>query len=197
MTIETREICGDAIMQTCFKTDSAGLRQNFSSYVDATKNSVDVNTGEVKVAAKGTILRSVGIGSCVVVVAYNIRAKIGGMAHIMLPGSAPQQSLEKTKYAFDGIEQLLNQMFEAGAGTDEIEVCLVGAGNVLQKNDDTICNANIGSVTGILKEKNIPVVVSSLGGTKRKSVFLDVANSRVSYAEGDEKEKILGQTGQL
>ena len=183
-------------MQTCFKTDSAGLRQSFSSYVDAAKKSVDVNTGEVKVAAKGTILRSVGIGSCVIVTAYNLRGKIGGMAHIMLPGSAPQQSLEKTKYAFDGIEQLLNQMFEAGADTDEIEVCLVGAGNVLHKKDDTICDANIESVTGILKEKNIPVKVSVLGGTKRKSVFLDVATGCVSCAEGDEKEKILWQAGQ-
>ena len=188
-------------MQTCFKTDSAGLWQSSSLCVDATKKSVDVNTGEVKVAAKGTILRSIGIGSCIVVVAYNIRAKIGGMAHIMLPGSAPQQSLEKTKYAFDGIGQLLNQMLEAGAGTDEIEVCLVGAGNVLHKKNDTICDANIESVTGILKEKNISVKVSVLGGTKRKSVFLDVEDGRVFYIKGDEKKKTLwqslqGQAGQ-
>jgi len=178
-------------MQTCFKTDSAGLRQSFSSYVDATKKSVDVNTGEVKVAEKGTILRSVGIGSCVVVAAYNIREKIGGMAHIMLPGIAPQQSLEKTKYAFDGIGQLLNQMLEAGAAKDEIDVCLVGAGNVLHKKDDTICDANIESVTGILKEKNISVKVSAIGGTKRKSVFLDVEDGSVSYTEGDDPVKLL------
>ena len=119
------------------------------------------------------------------------------MAHIMLPGIAPQQSLEKTKYAFDGIEQLLDQMFEARAGTDEIEVCLVGAGNVLQKEDDTICDANIESVTSILKEKNIPVMVSALGGTKRKSVFMDVEYGSISYTEGDEKEKTLWQASQL
>jgi chemotaxis protein CheD len=142
-------------------------------------------------------LTSLGIGSCVVVAAYNLRRKIGGMAHIMLPGIAPQQSLEKTKYAFDGIEQLLNQMFETGAGTDEIEVCLVGAGNVLQKKDDTICDANIESVTSFLKESLIPVQASVLGGTKRKSVFLDldVEDGRVSYTEGDEKEKTLWQAG--
>jgi chemotaxis protein CheD len=155
---------------------------------------IDVNTGEVKAAVEKGILRSVGIGSCVVVAAYNLRGKIGGMAHIMLPGIAPQQSLEKTKYAFDGIEQLLNQMFETGASTDEIGVCLVGAGNILQKKDDTICDANIESVTGILKEKNIPVMASAIGGTKRKSIFLDVENGCISYVEGDEKEKILWQT---
>ena len=161
------------------------------------KQVLDVNTGEVKACMGESALRSIAIGSCVVVAAYNFKRKIGGMAHIMLPGSAPQQSLEKTRYAFDSIEQLLNQMFEAGAGTDEIEVCLVGAGNVLQKEDDTICAANIESVTGILKEKNIPVIASVLGGTKRKSVFMDVENGCISYTEGDEKEKILWQVSQL
>jgi chemotaxis receptor (MCP) glutamine deamidase CheD len=76
---------------------------------------------------------------------------------------------------------------------DETEVCLVGAGNVLQKEDDTICDANIESVTGILKEKNISVMASVLGGTKRKSVFMDVETGCISYTEGDEKEKRLWQ----
>ena len=84
-------------------------------------------------------------------------------------------------------------MLEAGAGTDEIEVCLVGAGNVLQKSDDTICTANIESVTGILKEKNIPVMASVLGGTKRKGVFMDVENGSISYTEGDDPVKLLWQ----
>ncbi len=159
------------------------------------KDTIDVNTGEVKVATEGTILRSVAIGSCVAVAAINFKRKIGAMVHIMLPGSAPQHSLEKTKYAFDGIEQLLNQMFETGASMDEIEVCLVGGGNVLKKEDDTICEANIESTAQILKEKKIPVMASVLGGTKRKSVFLDIENGCISYIEGDEKEKILWRAG--
>ena len=157
---------------------------------------VDVNTGEVKTAKEPAMLRSVAIGSCVVVAALNFKRKIGAMAHIMLPGNAPQHTLEKTKYAFDGIEQLLNQMFEAGASADEIEVCLVGAGNVLKKEDDTVCDSNIKSVLAILAENNISIKGSILGGTKRKSVFIDVEKGRISYIEGDEKEKILWQVDQ-
>ena len=183
-------------MQLNIMAKTSELKQDIHPCEGAAQKIIDVNTGQVKAAVGKGILRSVGIGSCVVVAAYNLSRKIGGMAHIMLPGAAPQQSLEKTKYAFDGIEQLLKQMFEAGANTDETEVCLVGAGNVLQKKDDAICNANIESVTSILKEKNIPVMVSALGGTKRKSVFLDVEDGRVSYAEGDEREKTLWQAGQ-
>ena len=178
-------------MQLNLMAKPSKLKQDIHPCEGAAQKIIDVNTGEVKVAVEKGILRSVGIGSCVVVAAYNLSRKIGGMAHIMLPGAAPQQSLEKTKYAFDGIEQLLNQMFKIGANMDQTEVCLVGAGNVLRKEDDTICQANIKSVTGILKEKSIPVKASVLGGTKRKSVFMDVETGCISYAEGDEKEKYL------
>ena len=183
-------------MQGYCEVKSTTSSQYLGTSTTIPKNIIDVNTGEVKVATEGTILRSVAIGPCVAVAAINFKRKIGAMAHIMLPGNAPQHSLEKTKYAFDGIEQLLNQMFEAGANTDETEVCLVGGGNVLKKEDDTICKANIESTTQILKEKKIPVMASVLGGTKRKSVFMDVENGRISYIEGDEKEKTLWQADQ-
>ena len=159
------------------------------------KKVIDVNTGEVKVGRGRLILRAIAIGSCIVIAAYDRKRKIGAMAHIMLPGTAPQHSLEKTKYASDGIEQLFNQMLEAGANTHETDVCLVGAGNVLQKEDDTVCEANIKSVLSILAEKNIVIRASVLGGIKRKSVFMDIENGCISYIEADDKEKILWKTG--
>ena len=152
---------------------------------------VYVNTGEVKVAAGQAILRAIAIGSCIVVAALDSKKRIGAMAHVMLPGKAPRQFLEKTKYAFDAIEKMLGQMLEAGSKPDDIEVCLVGAGNVLEKENDTICDANIESVTGILEEKGISVKASVLGGRERKGIFLDTETGSISYTEGDEKEKTL------
>ncbi len=152
---------------------------------------VYVNSGEVEIGTAETVLRSPAIGSCVVVAAYDFKARIGAMAHIVLPGCAPQESLEKTKYAADAIEQMLNQMLEQGAMADDIEVCLVGAANVLQEEDDTICADNIKSVTAILAEKNIPVRASALGGTQRRSVSMDVESWTISHTQGDEKEKVL------
>ncbi len=151
---------------------------------------------EVKAAKEPAMLQSVAIGSCVVVAVLNFKRKIGAMAHIMLPGYAPEQSSEKTKYAADAIERLINNMNQQGCKSENIEVCLVGAANVLQKEDDIICDANIESVTGILKEKNIPVRASALGGTERKSVFLDVDGGCISYTEGDKEEKRLWQAKQ-
>jgi len=162
---------------------------------DMMKKTIHVFTGQVRVATAGAILKSSPIGSCIVVVAYDLKKRTGAMAHIMLPGHAPKWLLEKTKYAANGIEEMLNQMLDAGANAEDIGVCLVGAGNVMLKDDDTICKSNIESTAQILKEKNIRIMASVIGGTERKVVFMDVENGIISYTQGNEKEKVLWQAG--
>ena len=152
---------------------------------------IDVNTGEVKVSREKVRLRSIAIGSCIVISAYDSRNKTGALAHIMLPGSAPEKSSEKTKYAADGINEMLNRMIWAGSKKSDIEVCLVGGGNVLKKQDDTICQDNIASTTQLLEQKHIPIRATVLGGTRRKSVMLDVQSGDTFYTEGDGKEELL------
>lgn len=157
-------------------------------------NFIDVNTGEVKVGMEGT-LRSLAIGSCVVVAAYDCQKGIGALAHVMLPRKAPEKAPEKTKYAADAIDEMIKQMAGAGGRQEDIEVCLVGGGNVLQKDDDTVCQENIKSANEILEKKQIPIRASTVGGTQRKSVFLEVESGSIFCAVGDEQEKLLWKAG--
>jgi chemotaxis protein CheD len=152
---------------------------------------IDVNTGEVRTARNKTTLRAMAIGSCIVITGYDRNNKAGAMAHVMLPGSAPEKESRKTKYAADAVDELIKQM--PRTGTSDIEVCLVGGGNVLDRENDSVCQVNIDSVSQILKEKDIPVMVCALGGTKRKTVRLDVETGTVMYSEGNGSEKLLWQ----
>ena len=152
---------------------------------------IDVNTGEIAVRRGEYKLRSMAIGSCIVIAVYDSHAKVAGMVHVMLPGHMPHQSSDKTKYAVSGIEELLNQMLESGSKVNNMDVCLIGAGNVLQNSHDTICQDNIKSVTTTLAEKNIPVSASVLGGTERRSVTLDAKSGRILYRKRDNPEKLL------
>ncbi|MHC4645746.1 MAG: chemotaxis protein CheD [Planctomycetota bacterium] len=155
------------------------------------KEVVDVSTGEVKVGRSKTILRSLAIGSCIVVVAYDSRRKVGAMAHVMLPGSAPKMTPERTKYAADAVNDMMSQMTGAGASRDNIEVCLVGGGNVLKRKDDTVGRENVESTTQILERENIPIRKAVVGGTERKGVLLHVDTGRITYTEGDSGERPL------
>lgn len=155
------------------------------------KEIIDVNTGEVKFGSGQIVLRSLAIGSCVVIPAYDRRRKAGAMAHVMLPGEAPLKASNKTKYASNAIDKIFGEMAKDSSAVSDIEVCLVGAGNVLQKEDDTICAANIESVTLLLKAKGILIRATALGGVTRKSIFLDTENGAVSCIIGDGNVKDL------
>lgn len=156
------------------------------------KKTVDVSTGEVRVSDEGIVLKSDGIGSCVVITAYEPKKKLGAMAHVMLPGKSPKNyDQPKTKYAHDAINELLAQLASFGAEAKDLQVCLIGGGNVLKRSDDTICRDNIGSVTETLKSRNIKISAESLGGIQRRSAILDIERGCVYYTEGDSKAEIL------
>ncbi|MEE8577340.1 MAG: hypothetical protein V3T31_08800, partial [candidate division Zixibacteria bacterium] len=59
---------------------------------------IDVDTGEVRVSSEPVILQSIALGSCIALVVYEREMKIGGIAHVMLPGKSPTLK-ENTKYA--------------------------------------------------------------------------------------------------
>ena len=156
------------------------------------KKIIEVQTGEVEAGRGEIILKSDAIGSCVVITAYDSKKKLGAMAHVMLPGRSPQKDFpHRTRYAADAIEVMINKLARLGVNKDEIEVCLVGGGNVLKRNGDTIWKDNIDSVVELLREKGIKIGAKALGGTERRSVSFNVERGSVSYAEAAEDEKLL------
>ena len=153
---------------------------------------ISVSTGQVKTGSQNDLLRANGIGSCVVVVAYDLTKTVGGMAHIMLPGHAPEKGEENpTKYAENTIDELIAGMERLGAHESEIETCLVGGGNVLRKEDDTICRANLSSIEKYLAEKGLKIRRKAVGGLLRRTVSLDISRRCVSYTEGNSGEMEL------
>ena len=151
----------------------------------------DINTGEVLVSSQGSILRAQALGSCIAVVAYEPDFKVGGIAHIMLPGHASSSEIYPYRYCENAIDHLEN-LVKLTSGLERLSgVCLVGAGNVLHDIEDTICPNNINSVCSYLKIKDINILASVLGGFSRKSVFLDLVSGKVEYSVKGSSKKML------
>jgi len=75
-------------------------------------------TGEVKTGVKDDILRTVAIGSCLVIVAYDVKEQIGALAHIMLPGKAPDnKELQKNRYTVNALSELITTMISKRSNT--------------------------------------------------------------------------------
>jgi chemotaxis protein CheD len=154
---------------------------------------MDVQIGQVKAASGQAILKSSAIGSCIAVAACDPAGKTAAMAHIMLPGRASvgKADSEKTKYAHDAIDEIIDKMAQFGSTAGSIKVAVLGGANVLQKADDTICQANIESTLDYLKKKHLEVVATAVGGTRRRNVWLDIDSRTIYYTEGDSSKRQL------
>jgi len=160
------------------------------------KRIIYVMTGEVKLGNKDTILMSGAIGSCVVIIAYDKHHQIAAMAHIMLPGRAPEnKGLQKSRYARNAIDELVNLLTLTGINENNIKICLAGGANILERKDNDIGQDVIASVKELLKERGIETVAASLGGIKRRSVSLNGETGYVNFTTGDESEKLLWKFG--
>jgi len=156
-------------------------------------NIIDVATGEVKVGRNNKILVSNAIGSCVAVILYDNKNKSGAIAHVMLPGKAPDKTdrHDEMKYAYNAINEILRRMTKSGPTGSIFKGFIIGGGNVLRDKNDTICKDNIKSVTEILNTNKINILAKAIGGTERRSVSLDISSGVIRYSEGDSREKIL------
>ena len=147
-------------------------------------------TGEVIAGEKKSILKTNAIGSCIAIIAYDKVKRIGAMAHIMLPGKAPEGK-QSDKYTVNAIQSLFEKMSSLGAEEKNIEFCLAGGANVLKKKDDKIGEENINSVQNYLQNYNYKIKAKSLGGFERRSVSLNVETGKVFFSIGDEPEKLF------
>jgi len=152
-----------------------------------------VASGEVAVSTKNEWLVSTPLGSCVAVVAYDATTKIGGMAHIMLPGKSysMKASNNRFRFAFDAIEHLFDGLLQKGVAPKNTAVCLVGGANVLKKKNDDIALQVANSVLAFIVKKQLLVQAVALGGYERYTVSLDTDAGMVYYTVGDSPEMVL------
>jgi chemotaxis protein CheD len=160
--------------------------------IDNGVHTIDVQTGEVKVGGRDAVFLSTAIGSCIAVAALDTEAFLGGIAHIMLPGQAPGNAgWPQTRYAHDGVADLIAELEAMGGTIRNLCVCLAGGANVLRDPHDTICRENVASVLAQCERLGVPVVAQSLGGYQRRRVMLNIGKRQVSCGIGDRADFAL------
>ncbi len=158
-----------------------------------TKRVIDVQTGQVRDGQGNAVLRAIALGSCLAIVLYDPARKNGAMAHVMLPGKAPAKAgpLERTRYAADAIDTLMEIMAQMGSKKNDFCAAVVGGANVLKRKNDTIARDNVESNLQILEEQKLNIIAKRIGGYERRNVSIDIEKGIISYAEGDSIDKEL------
>jgi len=152
-----------------------------------------VTTGSFTVGSKKGILNSGPLGSCIACIAYDSTAKIGGLAHIMLPGKFPENGKKENenRYTENIITNLLAELEKLGSTKATLKICLVGGANVLKRKDNNIANEVVESVLKTIKKKELTLKKTSLGGYERRVVTIDINTGIVSASIGDSRRKLF------
>lgn len=143
-----------------------------------------VRVSHAEVASDGEVLVTLGLGSCVAIMLHDPVARVGGLAHVLLPESRNAEPPENpAKFASTAVPHLIDQMARAGADPDRLRARLVGGASmfgVLLSQDRLHTGVrNLNAARAALEAVGIPVDGEEVGREHGRSVYFYPSSGRV------------------
>jgi chemotaxis protein CheD len=155
-----------------------------------------VGIAEIAVASSPQRLMALGLGSCIGVTLYDAEAKVGGMAHVMLP-SSKLHSAEALpgKYADTALVALAAELEKAGGGREKLEAKIVGGANMFADISTNISVPiglrNVTAVRSKLSEMGISIVGEEVGGNRGRTIIFNLNDGRVEIRKLNQPAQYL------
>jgi chemotaxis protein CheD len=148
-------------------------------------NEIKVGIADLNMAFCPDKLITVGLGSCVGIAIYDNAARLGGLAHIMLPDSSQFNKItNQIKFADLAIPILVEDMIKQGAKLRNMRAKIAGGASMFNFSDKSIImdigNRNGIAVKNALKILAIPIVAEDIGGNKGRTLIFDTGSGILS-----------------
>lgn len=156
---------------------------------------IEVRMAQDAVTRQPHVICSSAIGSCIVVTLYETQTRIGGLAHIMLPGiSKKEMHAAPFMCAKTGIASLIKLMRGEGAEMKYIVAKIVGGAKMFSyyQNNSNIGEQNIKCAKQALRKKGIPLLGEDVGSNYGRSVEFRLDSGKlVIKAVGREERDLI------
>jgi chemotaxis protein CheD len=154
-----------------------------------------VGISDLKVSNKPEdTLVTYALGSCISIIVYDSKVKVGGLLHFMLPESSLDADRARTNpamFADTGITLLFKSCYALGAEKRQMIVKVAGGASIL---DDTnyfrIGQKNITAMRKIFWRNNVMIDGEDTGRNCNRTVRLELSTGKclVKSSEGTVKE---------
>jgi chemotaxis protein CheD len=137
-----------------------------------------VDTGDV-------VLMTLGLGSCVAIALYDPVARIGGLAHLLLPSpSLARDQSNPGRFPETVLPLLLGRMAALGAERERITARLVGGASMFASKSGTpgplaMGERNVVAAREVLAAAQVPVVGEAVLQNFGRSVYFFLDDGRV------------------
>ena len=156
---------------------------------------IKVGMADYKTGRNPASLISYGLGSCVGIALFDTVAKVGGLAHIMLPDSTQARATDNpAKFADTALPLMLSEIIKLGAVKSRITAKIAGGAQMFTFTNATdimrVGERNAEAVRLVLRKLEIRLIAEDTGGNYGRTVELklDTGVFRVKTIDKGEKE---------
>ena len=131
------------------------------------------------VGQAGDLLVTLGLGSCVAIVLHDRQARVGGLAHVLLPDPTLARDRENlAKFAATAVPMLADELAALGARAARLEARIVGGAKMfatlMVPGSLNMGERNIRATREALAKAGIPLLGEAVGGDFGRSVRFNV-----------------------
>jgi chemotaxis protein CheD len=154
---------------------------------------INVRMGELATTAdRGTVLVSIGLGSCIGLALVDAGAGVAGLAHIMLPGPGEAAGRPPATFADAGVAALVDRVIELGAQRARLTATIVGGAQMFSHAGELQVGArNAEAVRAALGEARLTVVGAETGGSVGRTIRVYLDTARVTWRVAGGSETVL------
>jgi chemotaxis protein CheD len=159
-----------------------------------------VRMGELAASATpGDLLVSLGLGSCIGLALIDRGHAAAGLAHVVLPNSEGRPGNNPMKFADFAVPELLDRVLALGARRTRVEALLVGGASMFGSASPTldVGQRNAVAVREELRTLRIPVTAAVTGGSKGRTIRVEVGTPSVCYREAGGADTELLKPGRV
>jgi len=146
-----------------------------------------VRVADLGVGQAHDTLVTLGLGSCVAIVLHDAEAKVGGLAHVLLPSPALARSDGKpARFPQSAVPSLLQLMTANGAQPRRITARLAGGASMFAAlappGTVQMGERNLVASRQTLAAHGVPLVGEAVGGDFGRTVRLRVSDGRLEIS---------------
>jgi chemotaxis protein CheD len=152
------------------------------------RTSVHIHIGGFYASQEPAVIRTL-LGSCVSVCLFDPVNRIGGMNHILLPGSADLRHFnEPARYGINAMELLINRIMNLGGDRNRLVAKVFGGSHLFHaiSRERGTGEKNASFVFAFLKNDGIRILSHDLGGRDARRIYFrtdtgEVFLKRISF----------------
>lgn len=144
--------------------------------------------GEHYFGDKPTVVKTV-LGSCISIVMFSPRKRIGGICHALLPEGECSDDDARWRYVNCSLLAMIEMFRERGVLPGELEVKAFGGADMLSVSSgssDTIGRKNIRTALKTVEILGLRLVACNLGGTRGRKLLFYTHTGEVLLMRGKE-----------